>query len=46
MTTSENEGRRMPWWGWLLIGFGIAAIPAAIILGFVLHGMYHFMDGF
>lgn len=42
MTTSKP----MPWWGWLLIGMSVIGIPAAIIIGYLLHGLYHMMDGF
>ena len=31
-TGGESDDGELPWWGWVLIGLGVAAIVAAIYL--------------
>lgn len=36
--------KRMPWWGWLIIALLGGAL--ILVIAYVLHFLYHFMDGF
>lgn len=36
----------MPWWGWLLTGMGIVAVPFLALAGYYIHLLAHMFDMF